>query len=575
MYPYVSDGARQPESYQQYYSRDRQYQQPSQSTQGTQSPYYQGQYAAAPVYYVPADSSSQHQDRYAPAGVYSYGGGYAAQSSQAGGAPAQTSAAAAAAASGQHPQTAQATPQPTTPGIQAAQTATQQQPAQAAQQQPARAYTYTYGEGMIPPMPMMYTPQGQQLPQASAPQQGQQMLASQGQQSAPTQGQTAAAQQAQASPHLQQQQVQQQQQQQPQQVQQQQRGMIPQIPPQYRQQALPAMPLPAMPRMPSQQVPPAGLAGGAVPNGIPAGSPANPRNVGVHRATVSTQISAIPSTMMVTDPTGQTAPPGIKPRVTTTLWEDESTTCFQVEARGFCVARREDNDMINGTKLLNVAGMTRGRRDGLLKGERNRHVVKAGAMHLKGVWIPYDRALDFANKERIVDLLYPLFVTDIKSVLYHPSSSQDMRSTQDGQPQVSSQVPQVSIQQQQPQHLPAQQPHHHQYASQLTPQVPQVAHAPQAHQPQAAVPGQHAPPTQPQQHYAPPQVAGMPGVATIPGVVNPPRSPRHEGENEHAALPPLAMGQSKPEIDDQYREKYYYEGDGRVPYYPERINYQQ
>lgn len=124
----------------------------------------------------------------------------------------------------------------------------------------------------------------------------------------------------------------------------------------------------------------------------------------------------------ITDPTGQTAPPGVKPKVTTTLWEDEGTLCFQVEARGICVARREDNDMINGTKLLNVAGMTRGRRDGILKGEKNRHVVKAGAMHLKGVWIPYDRALDFANKEKIIDLLYPLFVTDIKGVLYHPGN---------------------------------------------------------------------------------------------------------------------------------------------------------
>lgn len=46
--------------------------------------------------------------------------------------------------------------------------------------------------------------------------------------------------------------------------------------------------------------------------------------------------------------------------------------------------------MINGTKLLNVAGMTRGRRDGILKSEKVRHVVKIGPMHLKGVW--YERA---------------------------------------------------------------------------------------------------------------------------------------------------------------------------------------
>ena len=45
-----------------------------------------------------------------------------------------------------------------------------------------------------------------------------------------------------------------------------------------------------------------------------------------------------------------------------------------------------DNDMINATKLLNVAGMTRGRRDGILKNEKTRHTVKIGPMHLHGVW---------------------------------------------------------------------------------------------------------------------------------------------------------------------------------------------
>lgn len=122
------------------------------------------------------------------------------------------------------------------------------------------------------------------------------------------------------------------------------------------------------------------------------------------------------------DQTGQVAPPGMKPRVTATLWEDEGSLCFQVEAKGVCVARREDNHMINGTKLLNVAGMTRGRRDGILKSEKLRHVVKIGPMHLKGVWIPFERALDFANKEKITELLYPLFVHNIGALLYHPTN---------------------------------------------------------------------------------------------------------------------------------------------------------
>lgn len=73
--------------------------------------------------------------------------------------------------------------------------------------------------------------------------------------------------------------------------------------------------------------------------------------------------------------------------------------------------------MINGTKLLNVTGMTRGRRDGILKSEKNRAVVKIGPMHLKGVWIPFERALDFANKEMITDRLYPLFVHNIAALL--------------------------------------------------------------------------------------------------------------------------------------------------------------
>ncbi|KAL1967817.1 hypothetical protein VTN77DRAFT_2506 [Rasamsonia byssochlamydoides] len=125
----------------------------------------------------------------------------------------------------------------------------------------------------------------------------------------------------------------------------------------------------------------------------------------------------------VFDVTGQLAPPGAKPRVTATLWEDEGSLCYQVEAKGVCVARREDNHMINGTKLLNVAGMTRGRRDGILKSEKIRHVVKIGPMHLKGVWIPFERALDFANKEKITDLLYPLFVHNIGGLLYHPTNT--------------------------------------------------------------------------------------------------------------------------------------------------------
>lgn len=109
-------------------------------------------------------------------------------------------------------------------------------------------------------------------------------------------------------------------------------------------------------------------------------------------------------------------------RVTTTLWEDEGTLCFQVDVKGVCVARRHDNNMVNGTKLLNVCGMSRGKRDGILKNEKERIVVKVGAMHLKGVWIAFNRGKQLAEQHGIIDILYPLFEPNIQSFLYHPDN---------------------------------------------------------------------------------------------------------------------------------------------------------
>ena len=34
-------------------------------------------------------------------------------------------------------------------------------------------------------------------------------------------------------------------------------------------------------------------------------------------------------------------PPITRPKLTTSIWEDQSTICFQVDARGICVARRQ------------------------------------------------------------------------------------------------------------------------------------------------------------------------------------------------------------------------------------------
>ncbi|KAJ2361964.1 Cell pattern formation-associated protein ust1, partial [Coemansia sp. RSA 2607] len=76
------------------------------------------------------------------------------------------------------------------------------------------------------------------------------------------------------------------------------------------------------------------------------------------------------------------------------------------------------DNMINGTKLLNVVGMSRGKRDGILKNEKGRRVVKVGPMHLKGVWIPFERARFLADQFKVVDVLFPIFQPDPNSYLY-------------------------------------------------------------------------------------------------------------------------------------------------------------
>lgn len=129
------------------------------------------------------------------------------------------------------------------------------------------------------------------------------------------------------------------------------------------------------------------------------------------------------------DTTGQIAPPGVKPRVTSTLWEDEGTLCFQVEARGVRVARRKDNNMINGTQLVNVGGMESDLRTNFrLYSEEVKYVVDTGPAYLQGIWIPFERALDFANKEKITEELYPLFAHNIGTLVYHPTNQ--MRTNQ-------------------------------------------------------------------------------------------------------------------------------------------------
>lgn len=153
-----------------------------------------------------------------------------------------------------------------------------------------------------------------------------------------------------------------------------------------------------------------------------------PATGSINGATAGAQTTPSQMTNVTASGIGQVQPVGSRPRVTTTMWEDEKTLCYQVDANNVSVVRRADNNMINGTKLLNVAHMTRGRRDGILKSEKVRDVVKIGSMHLKGVWIPFERALAMAQREGIVDLLYPLFVRDIKQVIQQGSTTQPQQN---------------------------------------------------------------------------------------------------------------------------------------------------
>ncbi|CAH6723022.1 hypothetical protein CLIB1444_12S02498 [[Candida] jaroonii] len=119
----------------------------------------------------------------------------------------------------------------------------------------------------------------------------------------------------------------------------------------------------------------------------------------------------------------QPPPKHVKPRIATTVWDDENTICYQVEAHGILVSRRQDTNFVNGTKLLNLAGMSRGKRDGILKSEKVKTVIKMGTMNLKGVWIPFERASEIARNEGLDELLFPLFVKDLKGYFEKRGSS--------------------------------------------------------------------------------------------------------------------------------------------------------
>lgn len=105
------------------------------------------------------------------------------------------------------------------------------------------------------------------------------------------------------------------------------------------------------------------------------------------------------------------------PKVTLLKWEDEGTVCLQVEVGGNVVARRADTNFINGTSLLSIVGIPYVQRDQILRFENVKKVVRVGPRHLKGTWIPFQRARGLAKRERITKKLYPLLNEDISSLI--------------------------------------------------------------------------------------------------------------------------------------------------------------
>lgn len=107
--------------------------------------------------------------------------------------------------------------------------------------------------------------------------------------------------------------------------------------------------------------------------------------------------------------------PPISLAVEAFYWKQKNTICYEVKYNGVVIVRKSDDDMINGTKLLNACQMGRGRRDGVLKSIKVRFVNKTGERKLKGIWIPIEIAILLAKKEGVYYSLYPLFEPDIST----------------------------------------------------------------------------------------------------------------------------------------------------------------
>lgn len=97
-------------------------------------------------------------------------------------------------------------------------------------------------------------------------------------------------------------------------------------------------------------------------------------------------------------------------------WMEQDTYCYQFELGPHRICRREDTHFINASKLIRLAPMTRGRRDGILRSEKVRYITRKGQTDFKGVWVPFERAKYLAVLANIFSHVQALFSYDMESV---------------------------------------------------------------------------------------------------------------------------------------------------------------
>ena len=95
-------------------------------------------------------------------------------------------------------------------------------------------------------------------------------------------------------------------------------------------------------------------------------------------------------------------------------WSTDGVFYYCMKINNVYVCRRSNDSYINGTKLLNAAKLTRGRRDGMLKKTIEKFIVRNGIAPLRGVWIPLSVAQNFAKSEGIEAISYPLLEDNLE-----------------------------------------------------------------------------------------------------------------------------------------------------------------